>query len=273
MSRLTLGNIFKATVAVLFFPFMPLLILMIGVRRKNVKVILEGAVYVALFLAAVAITSTLSAFVGLGVIAVSAMRAYMLRDLWLHRRVRGPRPYMMAQPAGAPAPYPAETGQQSAQAGSQPAPPNPSDQSTQELSQALAWSASLAKQNKARLPLEAYVSVLETCQTLDAVIDAEARQPLGDPQFEYELSATVRDYLPSVLRSYLAIPPRMLETPQASGRTPNQELAEQLQLLSGQADTLHASRHRRTSAELTNTGNFLRERFGNGKSGFDFGIR
>ncbi|KAD3455989.1 hypothetical protein GD627_14855 [Arthrobacter yangruifuii] len=262
MSRLTLGNVFKVTVALLFFPFMPLLILMIGVRRKNFKVILEGALYVALFLAAVSITSTLSAFVGLGVIAVSGMRSYMLRDLWLHRRApRGAQPYVMAQPS-----VPAQS------APSSSAPEAPVDPSAQELAQALAWSASLAKQNKARIPTEAYVSILETCQTLDAVIDAEARQPLGDPQFEYELSATVRDYLPSVLRSYLAVPPRMLETRQASGRTPNQELVEQLQLLSGQADTLHASRHRRTSAELTNTGNFLRERFGRGQ-GYDFGIK
>ena len=266
MSRLTVGNIFKVAVAVLFFPFMPLLVLMIGVRRSNWKVILEGALYVGIVLAAVAVPADsafflLSAFVILGVIAVSAMRSYILRDLWLHPRTRGLRGGM------APVPFPEQPADGATTAGTASA------SSTQGLSQALAWSASLAKQNKSRLPAGAYVSVLEICQTLDAVIDAEARQPLGDPQFEYELSATVRDYLPSVLRSYVAIPPKMLETRQASGRTPNEELAEQLQLLAGQADTLHASRHRRTSAELTNTGNFLRERFGQRKGGFDFGIK
>lgn len=269
MSRLTLGNIFKVAVALFFFPFMPLLVLMIGVRRSNRKVVLEGAAYVAAVLAAVALAgesavlALLSFFVISGLIAVSAMRSYMLRDLWLHPRGRVPQPKVMTQPPAAAWEAPAQP-----PAGTETTP------STEGLSQALAWSAALAKQNKGRLPSEAYVSILETCQTLDAVIDAEARQPLGDPQFEYELSATVRDYLPSVLRSYLAIPAKMLETKQASGRTPNDELAEQLQLLAGQADSLHAVRHRGTSAELTNTGNFLRERFAYRQGGgYDFGIK
>jgi predicted phage gp36 major capsid-like protein len=60
---------------------------------------------------------------------------------------------------------------------------------------------------------------------------------------------------------------------QPNGKTPNDELAEQLQLLSRQADALHSSRHSQTSAELTSTGNFLRERFGHHHQGaFDFGI-
>ncbi|MCC3292152.1 hypothetical protein LJ759_14430 [Arthrobacter sp. zg-Y1110] len=265
MSRLTAGNIFKVTVALLFFPFMPLLVLMIGVRRSNWKVILEGGLYVALVLAAVALPGNaaqfiLSFFVILGLIAVAGMRSYMLRDLWLHPRVRGPQGQVMTQSPAA---------NRAAGAPAQPGASAPPE----DLSAALAWSAALARRNKNRLPADAYASILETCQTLDAVIDAETRQPLGDPQFEYELSATVRDYLPSVLRSYVAIPPRMLETKQASGRTPNEELVEQLQLLAGQAETLHASRHRRTSAELTNTGNFLRERFGHLQGGYDFGIK
>ena len=266
MSRLTLGNIFKVAVAVFFFPFLPLLVLMIGVRRKNVKVILEGALYVGLTLAAVAVADAtsflLTAFVILGMIAVSGIRSYHLRDLWLHRRVRGWQRFGMG-------PFPAAGQPADPQAGA----PAPDAASTEGLSQALKWSASVARQNRNRLPAEAYAGVLEICRTLDAVIDAEARQPLGDPEFEYELSATVRDYLPSVLRSYLAVPPRMLETEQASGRTPNQELTEQLQLLSGQAETLHSRRHRRSSADLTTTGNFLRERFGHRQGGYDFGIK
>ena len=264
MSRLTMGNIFKVAVALLFFPFMPLLVLMIGVRRSNWKVILEGAVYVALVLAAVTVAgnsaslAVLSTFVILGLIAVSAMRSYMLRDLWLHPRGRGPQ--AMPQP-----PAPVRQAATPSPAGSAP--------QSEDLSQALAWSAALARQHKNRIPTEAYVSILETCQTLDAVIDAETREPLGDPQFEYELSATVRDYLPSVLRSYVAIPPKMLETKQASGRTPNEELGEQLQLLAGQAETLYSGRHRGSSRDLTVSGNFLRERFGHRQGGYDFGIK
>ncbi len=142
-----------------------------------------------------------------------------------------------------------------------------------DLSPDLVWIASHAKQNKHRLPSGAYVTILETSQTLDAVIDAEIRQPSKDARFEYELSAIIREYLPAVLRGYLAIPPAMVENRQPNGKTANEEFDEQLQLLSRQADTLHSSRHRQTSAELTSTGNFLRERFGHHQKGeFDFGI-
>lgn len=262
MSRLTLENIFKVAVAVFFFPFLPLLVLMIGIRRKNVKVILEGALYVACILAVTAgATSFLfGTFVVLGIIAISGMRSYQLRDLWLHPRARGWRPFGMTPPPEA------------GQAGTTDTEGAPAA-ATRELSQALSWSASLAKRNRNRLPEQAYASVLETCRTLDSVIAAEARQPSGDPEFEYELSATVQDYLPSVLRSYLAIPSTMVNSTQATGRTPNQELTEQLQLLSGQAEMLHARRHRRSSADLTTTGNFLRERFSHGQGGYDFGIK
>ncbi|MBP3037561.1 hypothetical protein J2M53_15050 [Arthrobacter sp. zg-ZUI100] len=264
MSRLTVGNIFKVAVAVFFFPFLPLLVLMIGVRRKNWKVTLEGAVYIALLIGAFAVPSDsafflTAGFIGLGTIPVSAIRSYLLRDLWLHRRVRGRQHQVMT-------PHPATT--QPAQP-ARYAPPSgaPTEGPAQGLSQALVWTATLAKQNKNRLPTDSYISVLETCQTLDAVIDAETRQPMGDPQFEYELTATVREYLPAVLRNYLAIPPGMVDTRQVNGRTPNEELVEQLQLLSRQAETLHSSRHRHTSAELSNMGNFLRERFRNNQGG------
>ncbi len=263
MSRLTLGNVLKVTLTLLFFPFIALLVLMIGIRRKNKKVILEGAIYVALFLLAVSVPSTPSAFVGFGVMGVSALRSYMLRDLWLHRKVRGPQPPNATVQPNAPA-QPAYRPSQAATS---------TASSEEELSPALAWVAAHAKQNKHRLPAEAYVTILETCQTLDSVIDAETRQPSADARFEYELAAIVRQYLPAVLRGYLAIPPGMVDNRQPNGKTPNEELAEQLQLLSGQADALHSSRHSHTSAELTSTGNFLRERFGHHQqSAFDFGI-
>lgn len=286
MSRLTLGNVVKVTLVVLFFYFVVLLVLLIGIRRKNPKIILEGAVYVALFIAAFSIPddsglSTAGAFIGLGAMAVSAVRGYMLRDLWLHRRDRGRQRGLTVQQNGPGQPnWPAQqnglgqpngTGQplnQPYPAAAAPAAPGAGD-----LSSALAWVAALARQNKNQLPADAYVTVLETCQTLDAVIDAETRQPSGDARFEYELTALVREYLPAVLRSYLAIPPSMVGDRQPNGRTPNEELVEQLQLLSGQAEALHSSRHSHTSAELTNTGNFLRERFGHHqRGGFDFGV-
>lgn len=142
-----------------------------------------------------------------------------------------------------------------------------------DLASSLGWVTSHAKQNKHRLPSADYVTVLETCHTLDAVIDAQRAHPVGDARFEYELDAIIRQYLPTVLQSYLAVPASMVDTPQPNGRTPGQELTEQLGLLSGQADALHSSRHRQTSSDLTSNGNFLREKFGHQQpGGFDFGI-
>lgn len=273
MSRLTMGNIVKIVLALVFSIFVSFYVLIIGVAAKNKRVIGEGSIYAAMFSLGFILTeaTSLAALLVLLSMGASAVRCFMLRDLWLPRRNRGLRrvetvqPYPLMQPAPesyAPAPV--------APPSYAPAPAAPS---ADDLSPALAWVSSHAKQNKRRLPADAYVTVLETCHTLDAVVDAERRQPTADARFEYELTAMVNEYLPNVLQGYLAIPPSMADNPQPNGRTPNEELSEQLQLLSGQADALHSSRHSRTSAELTTTGNFLRERFGHHqRNGFDFGI-
>ena len=268
MSRFTLKNVIKVAAAFVFFPFVVFLLLLVGLRAKNKKVIVEGAVYVAVFFLMLAVPKenalyTMAAFLGLGAMIASVVRSYMLRDLWLPSRGRQPQRVASVQP------------QQLAHLVSEPSPAAASvAQSSDDLSSALAWVTSHAKQNKHRLPAEAYVTILETCQTLDAVIDAERRQPSADARFEYELGAIVREYLPTVLRGYLAIPPSMVDNRQPNGRTPSEELAEQLHLLSGQADALHSNRHSHTSAELSSTGNFLRERFGHHqRDGFDFGIQ
>ena len=263
MSRLTPGNILRVVLAFVFWIFVAFYVLVIGMGAKNKKVMLEGGLYAALFIAAVSISGASGAFAGFAVMGLSAVRSYMLRDLWLPRRVRKSQRGNTVQehaPTPPPAqPYPAATSL-----------PGSSD----DLSTALTWVSSQAKQNKHRLPADTYVTILETCQMLDSVIDAERRHPSADARFEYELDAVVRQYLPAVLQGFLAIPPSMVENRQPNGRTPNEELVEQTRLLLGQAETLHSTRHSQTSADLTTTGNFLRERFGHHQpGGFDFGIK
>lgn len=267
MSRLTIGSIVKVALAVLFFPFIAFLLLLIGIAAKNKKVLFEGAGYAALFIVAFSAPEgspldTVAPLMGLGSMGISAVRSYMLRDLWLNTKGQKRQHVAIVQPNPL------------THSSSQPAPAAATlTPSADNLSSALAWVTSHAKQNKHRLATETYVTLLETCQTLDALIDEESRRPSGDARFEYELDAIVRQYLPAVLQGYLAIPPSLVGDRQPNGRTANEELAEQLQLLSGQADALHSSRHGHTSAELTSTGNFLRERFGHHqRGGFDFGI-
>ncbi len=263
MSRLTAGNLIRAALAFFFCLFVAFYVLVIGMGARNKKVILEGSLYAGLFIAAVSLSGASGAFAGFAVMGLSAVRSYMLRDLWLPRRVRKSQRGDTIQ-TSAPMPPPA-----------QPSPGattlhGPSD----DLSSALAWVGSQAKQNKHRLPADTYVTILETCQMLDSVIDAEIRRPSADARFEYELEAMVREYLPTVLRGFLAIPPSLTDNRQPNGRTPNEELVEQLGLLLGQAETLHSTRHSQTSADLSSSGNFLRERFGHHQpGGFDFGIK
>lgn len=101
----------------------------------------------------------------------------------------------------------------------------------------------------------------------------ERERPSGDAAFEYELDAMAADYLPTVLKNYLAIPELLVDERQPNGRTPAEEFNEQLQLLNSQAEALHKHRHGNSSAKLTSTGNFLRERFSHrAEKKFDFGI-
>ena len=281
MSRFTVPNVIKMVLALIFSIFVAFYVLLIGVTAKNKKLILEGAAYAVLFAIALSGSGPL-AVLGLGVMAVAAVRTYMLRDLWLPvrgsqvRYVEPAQPFMppqvMAPPVMPPpvlAPQQAYVPRVRPQQASHVSPVRATDN----LTASLAWVSSTAKENKFRFPADTYVTILETCQTLDAVIEAETRQRSGDASFEYELGSLVRVYLPGVLKSYLAIPAGMVNEKQPNGRTPSEELAEQLELLSGQADALHASRYGETSAELSSMGNFLRERFGHRqKDGFDFGI-
>lgn len=263
MSRLTAGNIFRVVLAFVFWLFAAFYVLVIGIGAKKKKVIFEGLLYVAVFIAALSISGASGAFAGIGVMGLSAVRSYMLRDLWLPRRIRKSQRRETFQ-AYAPTPIPSQ----------QPPAATSAAGLSDDLGNTLIWVSSQAKANKRRLPADTYITILETCQLLDSVIDAENRQPSADARFEYELEAVVREYLPAVLQGFLAIPPSMVEIRQPNGRTPNEELAEQLRLLLGQAETLHSTRHSQTSADLSTTGNFLRERFGHHQpGGFDFGIK
>lgn len=280
------GNAWKIIGLIFFWVFSPFMVLAIGLKARDKKLTIEGAIYSGLFLlsGATAGVSSIAVFVAL-------VRVIQLRNHWLsrppthqvtsHHFVQPPAQINVTNYYSPPPPQPPVphmSGGSVTVPMSVPPPPPPAAgglpmRAANDLSSALSWVSSTAKQNKHRLPSNAYVTVLEICQTLDATIDAENRAPSGDAGFDYELNAMVREYLPSVLKGYLSVPLSMAETPQPNGRTPSQELLEQLDLLSGQADALHTSRNGQASAELSSMGNFLRERFGHRSSeGFDFGI-
>lgn len=251
MSRLTLGNVVKVTAVLVFFPLLAYLVLVIGAVRKDLRTALEGLLYAGAFSMAVFVLDfwgppALLALVAMG---ASGVRSWHLRDLWLPARRRWWKrdrtetaTVVVVDPARARRTVAAE--------------------GSEHLPSAVAWVRTHADMNRRRLPGETHRTIQQTCQVLDAVIAAEQREPIADPRFEYELDAMVRQYLPSVLRNYLAIAPSRVHERQPNGRTPDEELTEQLRILSGQSDALYASHHRRVAAELSTTGNFLRDKYG-----------
>lgn len=249
MSRLTLGNVVKVGAVLVFLPLLAYLVLVIGAVRKDLRTALEGLLYAGAFSTAVFVLDLWGppALLALAAMGASGVRSWHLRDLWLPAR---PRWWKRVPAATFTVIEAVRTQRTLPVAGSE------------HLPSAVAWTRRLADRNRHRLPGDAHRTVLHICQVLDAVIAAEQREPTGDPRFEYELDAVTREYLPAVLRSYLAIAPSRLQERQPNGRTPDEELTEQLRILSGQADALDASRHRRLTAELSTTGNFLRDKYG-----------
>ena len=249
MSRLTLGNVVKVTAVLLFLPLLAYLVLVIGAVRKKLTTTLEGMLYAAAFSTALFVPDFWGppALLALTAMGASGVRSWHLRDLWLPARRR----WWKRDPAQTSTVVePARTQRTIAVEGSE------------HLPSAVAWVRLHADRNRRRLPGDTHQTVLRTCEVLDAVVVAEQREPTADPRFEYELDAVARQYLPAVLSNYLAIAPSRVHERQPDGRTPDEELAEQLRILEDQADALYASRHRRLTAELSTTGNFLREKYG-----------
>ena len=56
---------------------------------------------------------------------------------------------------------------------------------SEHLPSAVAWVRMHANRNRQRLPADAHVTLLQTCQVLDAVLEAEQRERGGD-QFDQE---------------------------------------------------------------------------------------
>lgn len=261
MSRLSLGNVIKLGFVALFLPLLAYLVLVIGAVKKNLRVALEGLVYASGFSAGIFVLDVvgIGGLLALASMGASGVRAWHLRDLWLPARRRWWNRFTPAEPAT----------QVSAMPPAQAAVEGPEGRTA-----ALDWITSLTTQSAPLLPTDARQRLAEITQLLGAVVEVDRREPSRDAAFDYELDAMVREYLPGVLTAYLAIPPDMVDSRQPDGRTPKDELREQLQLLRGQAEVLHASRHSRTTAQLSTRGHFLREKFGQRQAEpTDFGIR
>jgi hypothetical protein len=111
-----------------------------------------------------------------------------------------------------------------------------------------------------KLPVEAVVTSRELTDTIREVIETSHDREL-DVYAIVSINGIVDDYLPTTLRTYLALDPQLIEKVGPSGRTPRSALREQVEALGlAAAELLHATQSHDVDALFTQ-GNFLRTKF------------
>lgn len=128
------------------------------------------------------------------------------------------------------------------------------------LRRAMAELDRFVNRSSGRLPGAAVVGARQITDILRDVVATSDVRPL-DVYAVVSVKGIVGDYLPTTLRTYLAVDPSLHDTPRASGRTPTESLLEQLDALrSSAAATLEAANHEDADALMTQ-GAFLRTKF------------
>lgn len=111
-----------------------------------------------------------------------------------------------------------------------------------------------------QLPGEGVVASRRITDTVATVLHTTRDRDL-DIHARVSLNGILRDYLPTTLRTFLALDPATRNTPRAGGKTPTAALEEQLDFLLGSAsDVLTAVRNDDANA-LVAQGSFLRTKF------------
>jgi hypothetical protein len=114
--------------------------------------------------------------------------------------------------------------------------------------------------NAGRLPGVAVVNARRVTDTLCETINTSEVHPL-DVYAVLAVKSTLNDYLPTTLRSYLAVDTALLDTPRGSGRTPSQSLLEQLDALQTSASATLGAARRQDADALMTQGSFLQTKF------------
>jgi len=111
-----------------------------------------------------------------------------------------------------------------------------------------------------QLPGEGVVASRRITDAIGTVLHTTRDRDL-DIHARVSLNGILRDYLPTTLRTFLALDPATRNTPRAGGKTPTAALEEQLDFLLGSAtDVLTAVRNDDANA-LVAQGSFLRTKF------------
>jgi hypothetical protein len=141
-----------------------------------------------------------------------------------------------------------------------PAEPEPDD-SPDALRRALSQLVAFINQNAGRLPGESVVAARQVTDAVRDVIDTSGDDGDLDVYAIISVKGIVNDYLPTTLRTYLALDPQAVDVRRPTGRTPRESLLDQItSLWAGAADVLTAAQAKDADA-LVSQGNFLQTKF------------
>lgn len=111
-----------------------------------------------------------------------------------------------------------------------------------------------------QLPLPAVVTARRITDVLRDVVDTSSVRAL-DIYAVVSIQGIVGDYLPTTLRTYLALDPQVRALARASGRTPMQSLDEQLAALLDASTSILSGARDQDADALQTQGTFLRTKF------------
>lgn len=112
-----------------------------------------------------------------------------------------------------------------------------------------------------QLPGEGVVIARRITDTVREVVDGADNERGLDIYAVVAIRGILDDYLPTTLRSYLALDPSLVDVPRPSGRTPSESLLEQLDALWSSAADLLVATHAHDADALLSQGTFLRTKF------------
>jgi hypothetical protein len=142
-----------------------------------------------------------------------------------------------------------------------PTPPPEPEDSPEALSRKLRDLVVFINARSGAMPAEAVVAARRVTDVARELIDDAAQDPTSDVHLIIAVRGIVDDYLPTTLRTYLALDPAIVDTARPAGGTPSEHLVEQLDELWLAGLDVLAAAHSRDVDRLVTQGNFLRTKF------------
>jgi hypothetical protein len=148
-----------------------------------------------------------------------------------------------------------------------PLPPGPADSpepaiagQVRQLQQELATLVRQANADGGRLPPGAVPTVRDIDDVLRPLLRYIETQSASEEEMRH-LAVIIRDYLPTALGDFTALPPQYAERPGVTGTTPADDLVRQLQLLDEGANELQDLVYTGDAAQLAIQARFLDTKF------------